>query len=157
MKHAAQWVLFFLDGARYALPLGVVERVVPAALITPLPGAPEVVRGAVNVGGTVLPVFDLRRRFGLRARDLLTTDHFLIARAPQRRVALIIDHAAGLIEGSMADVTDAEILTQGMPHIRGVMARADGLVLIHDLDSFLSAAEAHTLDDALNRELRHAS
>jgi purine-binding chemotaxis protein CheW len=157
MRHAAHWVLFVLEGGRYALPLSVVERVIAAALVTPLPGAPAVISGALNIAGAVLPVFDLRARFGLRQRALRPSDQFIIAQAAARRVVLVIDAATGLIEGSAQDVTDTDLITQGMPHIRGVIARTDGLVLIHDLDAFLSEAEARTLDDVLDRELRHAS
>ena len=152
---ASQWVLFLLDTGRYALPLSVVERVTLAAQITPLPGAPAVVLGVVAVAGRVLPVFNLRQRFGLRQRALQPEDHFLIARAADRAVVLAIDVAAGLIEGTSAEVIRSERITRDVPHIHGVITRADGLVLIHDLDEFLSAAEARKLDDALHREARH--
>lgn len=157
MRHATQWVLFDLDGGRYALLLTVVERVVRAASVTPLPGAPDVVIGAVNIAGHVLPVFDLRRRLGLPARELHSSDHFLIARTADRRVVLVIDAPAGLLEGASQGVVDASRIAQGMPHIRGVITGPDGLVLIHDLDRFLSAAEALELDAALDSEVRYAS
>jgi purine-binding chemotaxis protein CheW len=151
----SQWLLFIIDAGRYALPLSVVERVALAVEITPLPGAPAVVLGIVDVAGRVLPVFDLRQRFGLRQRPLRPEDHFLIAATAHRTVVLVIDAAAGLIEGTSHEVVQSERITSGMPHIRGVITREDGLILIHDLDEFLSAAEARTLDDALTRETRH--
>jgi purine-binding chemotaxis protein CheW len=157
MRHAGQWVLFFLDGGRYALPLGAVDRIVRAVQITPLPGAPAAVLGAVDVAGQVLPVFNLRRRFGLRDRPLRPHDHFLIARTAERAAVLVIDAAGGLIEGSSHAVVDADEITAGMPHISGVIVRADGLVLIHDLDQFLTAAEERALDEALVREARHGT
>jgi purine-binding chemotaxis protein CheW len=157
MRHAGQWVLFFLDGGRYALPLTAVDRVVRAVHITPLPGAPANVLGAVDVAGQVLPVLNLRRRFGLRERPLRTTDHFLIARTAERPVVLLIDSAGGLIEASAHAVVAADAIAAGLPNIRGVIVRADGLVLIHDLDQFLSAADAQALDDALVREARHGT
>ena len=152
---ASQWLLFIIDAGRYALPLSVVERVALAAEITPLPGAPAVVLGIVDVAGRVLPAFDLRRRFGLRHRALQPEDHFLIARTAERSVVLVIDAATGLIEGTSHEVVQSERITSGVPHIRGVITREDGLILIHDLDEFLSAAEARTLDDALTREIHH--
>jgi purine-binding chemotaxis protein CheW len=157
MRHADQWVLFFLDSGRYALPLMAVDRVVRAVHITPLPGAPANVLGAVDVAGQVLPVFNLRRRFGLRERPLRVSDHFLIARTAERAVLLLIDGASGLIEAGSHAVVEADEITAGLPNIRGVIVRADGLVLIHDLDQFLSAAEAQVLDDAMDREARHGT
>jgi purine-binding chemotaxis protein CheW len=157
MRHAAHWVVFFLDSGRYALPLAVVERIVRAAQITPLPGAPAVVLGAIDIAGQVLPVFNLRRYFELPERALRPADHFLIARLAQRTVVLLIDAAGGLIDGALHPVVDANAITEGMPHIRGVIAREDGLVLIHDLDRLLTAGEARSLDAALEREARHGS
>jgi purine-binding chemotaxis protein CheW len=157
MRHAGQWVLFFLDSGRYALPLMAVDRVVRAVHITPLPGAPANVLGAVDVAGQVLPVFNLRRRFGLRERPLRASDHFLIARAADRLVILLIDSAGGLIEADSHAVVEADRITEGLPNIRGVIVRTDGLVLIHDLDQFLSAAEARALDGAMAREARHGA
>src|SRR5262245_14040371 len=122
MRHA-QWVLFFLDGGRYALPLSSVERVVRAGLVTPLPGAPATVLGAVDIAGRVLPVFNLRRRFSLPERALLPTDHFLIARTAERPVLLWVDAPGGLIEGGASLQT--EEIAPGLPHIRGVIARPD--------------------------------
>jgi len=87
----AHWVVFCLDDGRYALPLSNTVRIVRAAEITPLPAAPPNVLGALNVAGNVLPVFNLRRRFGLPERALAPADHLLIARTGDRTVVLTID------------------------------------------------------------------
>ena len=60
-----QAVVFGLGGQR---PAGVVERVVQAVEITPLPGAPDGMLGVIDVAGRVLPVFDLRQRLELPPR-----------------------------------------------------------------------------------------
>lgn len=56
-------VVFRLDERRYALPLSVVERVIRAVEVTPLPKAPPIVLGAIDVQGRVVPVLNVRRRF----------------------------------------------------------------------------------------------
>ena len=61
-------IVFILDSQRFALPLDVVERVVRAAASDPLPNAPPIVRGVIDVGGEVLPLLSLRHRFGLPDR-----------------------------------------------------------------------------------------
>jgi purine-binding chemotaxis protein CheW len=152
----AQWVVFSLDQGRYALPLASTSRIVRAAEITPLPAAPANVLGALNVAGEVLPVFNLRRRFGLPERPLAPADHLLIARTDDRTVVLTIDAALGVIEHPDTAMVDAERITSDLAHIRGVLPLEDGLVLIHDLAQFLSAAEAQQLDDALHADARRA-
>ena len=71
MSEPAQLVVFRLNGQRYALPLAAVERIVCAVEVTPLPGAPPVVLGVINVAGCVLPVFNIRRRFLLPEREVV--------------------------------------------------------------------------------------
>lgn len=152
----SEWLLFTLDNGRYAVSLAAVERVVAAAEITPLPGAPGVIRGAVNIAGDVLPVFDLRRRFHLPERPITPADHFLIIRAAGRRAILIIDTASGISSGAPEALVESRRIAPDLPHIPGVIVSDDGLVLIHDVDGFLSAAESRELDAALARGAQHA-
>ena len=152
----AHWVVFTLDQGRYALPLSATLRIVRAAQITPLPAAPANVLGALNVAGEVLPVFNVRRRFGLPERALEPSDHLLIARTEGRTVVLTIDAALGVIEHPDAAMVAAERITSDLAHIRGVLPLDDGLVLIHDLGQFLSSAEAVQLDDAMDAEAHRA-
>jgi purine-binding chemotaxis protein CheW len=144
MDALAQWVVFSLDVARYALPLAAVERVVRAAQLTPLPLAPSVVLGVIDIAGEVLPVFNMRARFRLPERPLHPSDQFLIAHTAQRTVVLAIDAALGIIERPATD------LAADSAHILGVIRSEDGLVLIHDLEKFLSANEASALSRAMD-------
>lgn len=66
-------VVFVIDGQRYALSLGAVERVLPMVAVSPLPAGPAIALGVINVHGTIVPVVDVRRRFGLPARDFGVT------------------------------------------------------------------------------------
>jgi purine-binding chemotaxis protein CheW len=153
----AQWVVFSLDAGRYALPLIAVERIIRAAHITTLPLAPDIVLGAIDVGGRVLPVFNTRRRFRLPERTIDPADHLLIARTAQRTVVLVIDAAHGVFERPATAVIDAASIAPDLEHIHGVIQLDDGLVLIHDLEHFLSPVEARTLDEAMNQQVAHAS
>jgi len=149
-----RWVLFALDSGRYALPLASIERVVRAAEYTPLPQAPSAVLGAIDVAGNILPVFNLRNRFQLPERPLALSDQFIIARTPRRHVVLAVDAALGVIDEPAQGAIDSARLAPGMPHIRGVLSLPDGLVLIQDLERFLSADETHVLDAAIRDEER---
>jgi purine-binding chemotaxis protein CheW len=145
-----RWVTFALEGQRLALPLASVIRFVRAAEITPLPLAPGAVAGAIDVGGRILPVFDLRQRLRLPPRELRLTDQFAIARTASRVVALIVDTALGLVDAAPAGTPG--MLAPGLRHLRGVLSLPDGLVLIQDLEDFLSPDEDAALTSALRAE-----
>lgn len=152
----AEWVVFWLDKDRYALPLAAVERIVRAVHVTPLPRAPGIVLGAIDVQGRVLPVFNIRGRFGLPQRTIDPADHFLIAHTARRTVVLVIDAAQGVFEHAATAATPAVNIAPDLEHIRGVIQLEDGLVLIHDLEHFLSPDEARVLDEAISQQASHA-
>ncbi|HZL45845.1 MAG TPA: chemotaxis protein CheW [Opitutaceae bacterium] len=145
-------VVFRLDEQRYALPLAAVERIVGAVEVTPLPGAPAIVLGAIDVEGRVLPVLNLRRRFLLPEREVSPVDQFLIAWTPWRMVALVIDEAHGVIEREQSAVISSDRVVPGLEQFQGVIKLDDGLVLIHDLEKFLSLDEARALDEAMGQD-----
>jgi purine-binding chemotaxis protein CheW len=150
MNPAGQVLLVFqLDAQRYALHLAAVLRVLPMMAIEPLPGAPAVIAGIINVGGQVLPVLDARRRFGLPGRDARLSDVLVLVRARSRLFALAADGVIGLIERDLAQVTPAASLSPDTRHVAGVVKLDDGLALIHDVETFLVAAEQARLDEAL--------
>jgi purine-binding chemotaxis protein CheW len=142
-------LLFTLEDQRYALPSSDVQELVRAARLTPLPRAPDVVEGLLNLRGALLPVLDLRRRFRLPPRPLAPSDHFIVARAGERRVVLRVDRAEGLLalEPGVLDSTPSAL--PGVGYVAGALKLPEGLVLVHDLRTFLSEAEALALDTAL--------
>jgi purine-binding chemotaxis protein CheW len=151
MSESMRAVVFCLDGQRYALPLAAVRRIVRAVEVTPLPGAPAIVLGAIDVEGSVLPVLDIRRRFLLPEREVGPADQFLIASTARRAVALVIDEAHGVIEREQSAVIGSDRIAPGVEQISGLIQLDDGLVLIHDLERFLSLEEVRAVDEAMDR------
>ena len=149
MNRPVHVVTFELEGHRYALYLPAVQAVVWAVEITPLPQAPDCVAGVINFQGQVVPVFNLRRRFRLPERELQLDDHILLARTARRLVALVVDAVGGVLECADGETVSADAILPGTEYLAGVLKRPDGLVLIHDLDSFLSLAEDQALEAAL--------
>ena len=150
MSSTVQLVVFRLDAQRYALPLTMVDRVVRAAEVTPLPKAPAIVLGAINVQGSVLPVLNVRRRFRIPEREIRPADWFLLARTDRRYVALVIDQSDGVVEISEDDIVVSTQIVPGLEPFPGVIRLDDGLVLIHDLEKFLSLDETRALDVAMD-------
>ena len=149
MNQKIQLCLFTLDERRYALTLPCVERVVFVVDITPLPKAPPGVLGVVNVKGDIVPVYDVRHRFRLPQRAINLTDQLMIARTSRQTVALLVDSVDGVIEVAEEDIAAAQGILPEVEYVQGIVKLQDGLVLIHDLEQFLSAEEERTLDKAL--------
>ena len=144
-------VVFTLDGQRFGLPLSAAERAVPMAAVSPLPGCPDTVLGAINVHGSVTPVLDLRRRLGLAASEYGPSAHLLLARTAKRVVALPVDGVHGVVEIEPGRVAPPDTVLPGIDQLAGIAALADGLLLVNDLELFLSLDEEGQLDAAIGR------
>jgi len=157
MTGLTQFVVFCLDAQRYALPLALVERIVRAVAVTSLPKTPRLVLGIIDVEGQVFPVLNVRRRFRLLDKEVSPADQFLIAKMAHRTVVLVIDEAEGVIECPSAEIVVADQIVPGLEQVQGVMKLDDGLVLIQDLEKFLSFDEAQALDQAMEQEVTHGT
>jgi purine-binding chemotaxis protein CheW len=142
-------VRFSLERECYAVRLESVERIARVVEVTALPKAPEIVVGIVNLQGSIVPVLDVRSRFGLPKREINLTDQLLFARTAKRTVALVVDSVSGIVECQPEDITAAERIAPGLEHIQGIARLSHGMLLIHDLDKFLSLDEEKQLDGAL--------
>jgi purine-binding chemotaxis protein CheW len=140
---------FRLDTHVFALGAADVVEVVRAVAIAPLPRAPSVIEGVVDVRGVVVPVLDVRARFHLAAAPLAASQHFLLARAGRRVVALRVDEALDVVRAPVEAVDEHPQGLEGLEHLKGVARLADGVVAIQDLDRFLSLDEEIRLDRAL--------
>jgi purine-binding chemotaxis protein CheW len=141
-----QALVFELDDGRYAVSLASVAEIVRAVAVVPLPGAPPLVEGIVDVHGEVAAVVDLRRAFGLPPRPPLALDHFVVVRTPARLLVLRVDRVTGVTAVETPDRVPAAVATASL---EGSVRLADGLVLVHDADRLVSAAEGATLDRLL--------
>lgn len=142
-------LLFDISDRRYALPLPDVREIVRSVSIAPLPSAPAAAEGVINFRGVLVPVLDARKRFGLERKDLHPDEHMVIGSAGERLVALRADRVVGLLSIDPADVVDATTVVPGACHVTSIARLPDGLVLIHDLRTFLTQSEAAALDAAL--------
>ncbi len=142
------YLVFELDDLRLALSLPAVDKVTHMVHVTPLPGAPDIVPGIVNLRGRVIPVINMRRRLNLRERETALSDRLVFARTRRRSVALVVDDVIGVVEGAEGLVS-ADAVLPAIPYVSGIIRSDDGLILIHDLDRFLDLEEEETLDAAL--------
>lgn len=157
MKESDLLLVFMLNDQRYALPLYAVDRVVRMAAITPLPKAPDIVLGVVNIQGRVIPVINMRRRFHLPEQEIALTDQLVIAHTARRPVALVADAVLDVITCSAQRMVAAEEIIPGVKYVEGVVKLEDGLIFIHDLDKFLSLEEENSLGYALENSALETS
>jgi purine-binding chemotaxis protein CheW len=142
-------LVFVVGGSRCAVPLGHVVEVVRAVAITPLPTAPPIVEGVIDVRGAVVPVVDVRARLGLPAEPVQPEQRLILVQAGEREVALRVDEVEWVSRVRSSSIAEPEQIARGIGWLAGVARLRDGLVLFHDLDSFFRQGEEEALDAAL--------
>lgn len=153
MTGTDRFVVFTIEGQRYGIALEAAERVVMMVEITPLPGVPCFVRGVINVQGEIVPVLDLRRRFDLPEHTPDPDDRLIIAGFSGRLYALIADTVQELYECPDAELTAGDRIVPASPFLSGIARLPDGLILIQNLESLLSPAEAGAVVEAMKGDL----
>ena len=142
-------VQFELDGQSYGLPAAQVEQVVPAVPPARLPRTPSIIEGVVNLHGAIVPLLDIRARFRLQPKPVGVGDLMIVAKAVGRRVAIRADRVIGLVELRNGDIHAAKAVFPTENHILDIATLPGGVVLLHDLDHFLTRAESEMLDGAM--------
>ena len=146
---------FEVAGRQLALPAGVLLELTRAVAITPLPKAPPIVEGVINFRGVLVPVLDIRQRLGHPARALAPDQHFILARSGPRAVALRVDRVLELVSVADEAVESAAPVVSGLEHVAGLAKVSDGVLVIQDLERFLTLDEAREVDAAVAGSARN--
>jgi purine-binding chemotaxis protein CheW len=151
LSHSApdQILIFTLDDLSYALPLHSVAKVIHSVEIRPMPEAPEFISGIINIRGRIIPVANLRRRMGLSEHEIDPDDKLIIAFSGKREMGILVDSVGGIRNLKPGQLEEAGKSLPLAEQIKGVADVDDGIVLIYDLDRFLSYDQERQLDMAL--------
>ena len=103
-------LVFLLDGETFALPIDNVLEIVDPVPVTPVPHAPAIAPGLVNVRGTILPLFDIRHRLGLPPKPKAREARMVVFDAFQDsgtvRLAFLADAVERVLDIEPAAMTD---------------------------------------------------
>lgn len=157
MSELTYLVVFVLGQQRFAVSVAHVLRVVAVAQWTPVAGAPDVVLGILDFHGEVIPVLDPGQRLAGSSQTVSLADQLVIVRTHRRTMALLVNETLGVIERDASAVCPLAPMELDSGRFEGATTLDEGLVLIHDIEKFLSPHEARALEQALERSHGDAS
>lgn len=139
---------FVVGGVRYAVEIARVREIINPGAVVPLPQAPPVVLGVADHRGEVLPVIDLRRRFGLEPAAPTRRTKWIIVSIGARAAGLVVDAVTEVFGGAAEQAREVPELGVGdaARGITSVYAHGGTLVFVLDVDRV--AAAAHAVGDA---------
>ncbi len=134
-----------IGGTQLGIPADAVREIIRAVAIAPLSGAPAIIEGAINLHGRIVPVVDLRRRFGMPAAPTEPDQFMIVIESGDRLIAVRVDDVDDVTDVA-GELTAPGTLSPVIQNLAGVAAAEGGTIVIHDVNAFLTQAEAEALD-----------
>lgn len=148
-----QLVIFNLGQEDYGLDISSVEGIIKVQEITKMPKAPAVVEGVTNLRGAVVPVIDLRKRFGLPASTLSKDSRIVIIHTNHTKVGMMVDGVSEVlrIPEETIEQTPPIISTDETSFIMGIAKLDDRLITLLDVDKVLTISEVTAISNLAAR------
>jgi purine-binding chemotaxis protein CheW len=136
-----QMVIFTLDEQYYGITIDTVESIIKVQAITRLPHVPNYILGLTNLRGRVLPVFNLRRRFGLPDQETNKHSRIIVIHLDREEAGLMVDSVSEVQTVSRENLEPAPSMTTTISarYITGVAKLPDRLVILLDLAKVITA------------------
>lgn len=152
-REATREVLVFVLGAEeYGVDILKVQEIRGYEKVTPIPSAPEYLKGVVNLRGTIVPVIDMRVKFGMANPRYDAFTVVIILRLSQRIIGIVVDAVSDVVGLAHDEVKPAPQLgtVVDASFIAGLATQADRMVLLLDIEKLLSTGELNLLNQVAN-------
>ncbi len=143
-----QLVVFDLAGESYGVNIGTVREIIRMQAVTHVPETPEFVEGVINLRGRVIPVVDLRKRFGLAVTEQTAESRIVVVDITGHDIGVIVDAVTEVLRvpGSAIESASALVTTEDSYYMDGIAKIGARLLILLDLDRVLQLG-----DDTANR------
>jgi purine-binding chemotaxis protein CheW len=145
-----QLVVFQLGAELYGVEIARVHEIIRLQTITRVPRSPSFVEGVINLRGKVIPVVDLRRRFGLPTAEHTRASRIVVVELGDQVVGIIVDSVSEVLRVSSVSIEPPSPVVAGIDseYLHGIAKLTDRLVILLDLDRILARDERRALDAA---------
>ena len=141
-----QLVVFELANEVYGINIGTVRVIIRMQTVTYVPVSPGFVEGVINLRGRVIPVVDLRKRFGLPVTDATNESRVLVVDISGDDIGVIVDAVTEVqrISEDSIEPTTTLVTTEDSYYIEGIAKVDDQLLILLDLEKALDSTDVRT-------------
>ena len=159
---AGKYLTFKLSAEEYGLEILKVQEIIKMMEITQVPRTPDFVRGVINLRGKVIPVVDLRLKFGMEAKD--TTDKTCVIVVQVRRndasvtMGIIVDEVSEVLDIATGEIEAAPSFGANVDtrFILGMAKTKGGVKILLDINKVLASDELAKIETIANpAEIKH--
>lgn len=134
-ERVVQLVCFMFADEEYAVDITSVREVVRIQKITHIPQMPDFTLGIINIRGSIIPVFDLRKKFGLREKESDEQSKMIVVDVNDSRICFVVDQVLNNVKITASSVVPTPNVKMKIKRecIRGIGKFEDGMIIILDL------------------------
>jgi purine-binding chemotaxis protein CheW len=149
MDKELQVVGFRIGRETFGLPISIVREIVRVPEITSVPNAPDYIEGVINLRGRIIPVVDLRKRFGDKTFEPSKKNRIVVVELDTRAIGLIVNSASEVLRIPPSDIEEPHnVFREGeVSYITGVGKLNGRLVILLDLSRILQPGELENLEE----------
>ncbi len=146
-----QLVSFHLAEETYGVEITKVREIILMGEITRVPQTAEYVKGLINLRSTVIPVIDLRIRFGLPEGDLTDESRIMVLHVAGKMIGIVVDAVSEVLRVSHEQIAPPPPTVAGLgrEYLTGLVKLEDQLLILLDIDKIFGQDEAEALTAAV--------
>lgn len=149
VARAGKYLTFFLSGEEYGLEILKVSEIIGMQSITRVPRTPDFVRGVINLRGKVIPITDLRVKFGMNS-DTHDESCIIVVQLRDMQMGIVVDRVSEVVALTEAEIADSPEFGAGVQTdlLLGIGKSGDRVKLLLDIDKVLTSTEIVQLADS---------
>jgi len=138
-----QFACFSLDNNLFCIDLMRIKEILPAQVIISLPTPSRFLDGVINLRGSVIPVMNLKKRFGIPVVDSVTIGNMIVVKLADQLLALAVDEVHEVITVPVEKIKAIPDIEEGLGSecILGVCLYAENVYIVLGIDELISPAE----------------
>ncbi|MBV8331862.1 MAG: purine-binding chemotaxis protein CheW [Candidatus Eremiobacteraeota bacterium] len=143
-----QVVSFHLGHEEYGVDIAQVQEIIRMVGITHVPRAPHFMEGVINLRGQLIPIIDLRTRFGMPRITATKSTRITVTEIGTKKVGIVVDSVSEVLNIPIENVEDAPEMVAGVgtEYIQGVGKMGERLIIMLDLTMVISSEEKQALE-----------
>jgi purine-binding chemotaxis protein CheW len=146
-----QLVSFKLGEETYGIEITKIREIILMGPITRIPETPHYVKGLINLRSTVIPVIDLRARFGLAEGESTDESRIMVLNVGNRTIGIVVDAVSEVLRVSGDQISEAPptVASLGNEYMTGLVRLEEQLLILLDIDQLFGEEETTAMENAI--------
>lgn len=150
-KQGGKHLIFQLEKRNYGIPILIVNEIIGIMAITPIPKAPDFVKGIINLRGKIIPIIDLRLKFGMLEKEHTEETCIIIVNTIfeniTKQIGIVVDIVSEVVDIPISEIEDPPQYSteHSKDCLSGIGKVKDQVVMLLDVESVIYSEELNDL------------